>query len=95
MRFHYTDDVLQELLRHGVAPTGATDPQMVRDFLSALYRYEIRQLKAHLVAGAFPRGEYASRVRALRREYVLLSIPLEIWTAPASPPPASRSRARD
>lgn len=81
MRFHYTDDVLQELRRHGVAPTGDTDPQLVRDFLSALYRYEIRRLKARLIAGEFPQREYAAQVRALRRGYVLLSIPLETWTA--------------
>jgi hypothetical protein len=76
----YTEEVLEELLRHGVAPTGATDPQLVRDFLSAIYRYEIRQLKARLLAGEFRQVEYASRVRALRRGYVLLSIPLETWT---------------
>ena len=81
VRYRYTRDVLEELRRHGVAPTEATDPQQVRDFLSALYRYEIRQLKARLLAGEFPQREYASRVRALRRGYVLLSIPLETWTA--------------
>ena len=76
----YTEEVLEELRRHGVAPTSATDPQLVRDFLSALYRYEIRQLKARLLAGEFRQAEYAPRVRALRRGYVLLSIPLETWT---------------
>jgi hypothetical protein len=76
----YTEEVLEELRHHGVAPTGVTDPQLVRDFLSALYRYEIRQLKARLLAGEFRQAEYASRVRALRRGYVLLSIPLETWT---------------
>jgi hypothetical protein len=80
VRFQYSDDVLEELRRHGVAPTDATDPQLVREFLSALYRYEIRQLKTRLLAGEFPHREYASRVRALRRGYVLLSIPLETWT---------------
>jgi hypothetical protein len=79
VQYQYTEDVLEELRRHGVAPTGATDPQLVRDFLSALYRYEIRQLKARLLAGEFRQYEYASRVRALRRGYVLLSIPLETW----------------
>jgi hypothetical protein len=78
--FEYTEEVLEELWKHGVVPTRDTDPQLVRDFLSALYRYEIRQLKARLVAGEFPQGEYASRVRELRRGYVLLSIPLETWT---------------
>jgi hypothetical protein len=82
VRFAYTPEVLVELRRHGVAPTGATDPQMLRDFLSALYRYEIRRLKGRLLAKEFPQREYASRVRALRREYVLLSIPLDTWTRP-------------
>jgi hypothetical protein len=76
----YTEEVLEELRHHGVAPTAVTDPQLVRDFLSALYRYEIRQLKARLLAGEFRQAEYGSRVRALRRGYVLLSIPVETWT---------------
>jgi hypothetical protein len=80
VHFEYTPEVLEELRKHGVVPTDTTDPQTVRDFLSALYRYEIRQLKARLVARQFPQREYASRVRALRRGYVLLSIPLETWT---------------
>jgi hypothetical protein len=80
LRFDYTLEVLEELRKHGVVPTGETDPELVRDFLSALYRFEIRRLKGRLLSGEFPQGEYASRVRALRRGYVLLSIPLETWT---------------
>jgi hypothetical protein len=80
VRFDYTVEVLEELRNRGVVPTGETDPQLVRDFLSALYRFEIRRLKGRLLSGEFPQREYASRVRALRREYVLLSIPLETWT---------------
>jgi hypothetical protein len=80
VRFDYTVEVLEELRKHGVVPAHHTDPQLVRDFLSALYRFEIRRLKGRLLAGEFPPREYASRVRALRRGYVLLSIPLETWT---------------
>jgi hypothetical protein len=80
VRFDYTVEVLEELRKHGVVPTEDTDPQLVRDYLSALYRYEIRQLKGRLLSSEFPQLEYASRVRALRRGYVLLSIPLETWT---------------
>ena len=80
VRFDYTVEVLEELRNRGVVPTGETDPQLVRDFLSALYRFEIRRLKGRLLSGEFPQREDASRVRALRREYVLLSIPLETWT---------------
>jgi hypothetical protein len=78
--FHYTPEVLEELRRHGAAPHERTDPQLVRDWLSALYRHEIRVLKRRLLRGEFPQGEYAGRVRLLRRNYVLLSIPLETWT---------------
>jgi hypothetical protein len=83
VRVQYTPEVLEELRKHGVVPASDTDPQLVRDFLSALYKYEIRQLKARLLAREFPPKDYASRVRALRRGYVLLSIPLETWTRPA------------
>ena len=84
MRFEYTPEVLEELRKHGVVPTDATDPQLVRDFLSALYRDEIRRLKARLLRREFPQAEYAARVRLLRRGYVLLSIPLETWTRPSA-----------
>ena len=82
MRFDYTVEVLEELRTHGIVPAGDTDPQLVRDFLSSLYRYEIRRLKGRLLSGEFPREEYAGRVRAMRRGYVLLSIPIETWTRP-------------
>ena len=76
----YSPEVLDELRGHGVVPRRHTNPQLVRDYLSQLYRYEIRRLKGRLLAGEFPQREYAGRVRELRRGYVLLSIPLEIWT---------------
>ena len=82
MSFHYTPEVLEELRRHGAAPHDGSDPQMVRDWLSAVYKYEIRGLKRRLLRREFPQREYADRVRALRRNYVLLSIPLETWTTP-------------
>ena len=78
--YDYSPEVLDELRRHGVVPMPETDPQLVRDYLSQLYRYEIRRLKGRLLAGEFPQGEYSGRVRQLRRGYVLLSIPIEIWT---------------
>jgi hypothetical protein len=80
--FRYTSEVLAELRRYGVVPLASTDPQFVRDFLSAHYRYEIRQLKERLLRREFPQHEYADRVRTLRRNYVLLSIPLDTWTVP-------------
>jgi hypothetical protein len=80
--WRYSPEVIEELATHGFAPRPDTDPQLVRDALSELYRYEIRALKARLLACEFPQGDYKSHVIALRRRYVLLSIPLQIWTLP-------------
>ncbi|HXE80629.1 MAG TPA: hypothetical protein VNK41_07770 [Vicinamibacterales bacterium] len=80
--FRYRPDILDELRARGVDPDAATDPRFVREYLSDLYRYEIRQLKARLLRGEFPRQEYAGRVVELRKKYVLLSVPVEDWTEP-------------
>jgi hypothetical protein len=77
---HCTPEALEELCHHGAAPHEGSGTQMVRDWLSAVYKHEIRALKRQLLRGEFPQREYADRVRALRRNYVLLSIPLETWT---------------
>jgi hypothetical protein len=78
--WEYQPEVLEELKTHGLAPTPSTDPQFVRDYLSALYKYEIRRLKRRLLEGHIPQQHYADVVRLLRKQYVLLSIPLETWT---------------
>jgi hypothetical protein len=65
--FRYRDDVLRELERHGVKPTPETSPQLVRDYVRDLYKYEIRQLKARMLRKEFSNAEYWNRVDALRR----------------------------
>ena len=70
----YRLDVLQELSRHGVAPAADTPPELVRDFVRDLYKYEIRRLRDRMVAGEFPRSEYAGRVDDLRRKYPVLAL---------------------
>ncbi len=75
----YTSEVLEELARHGLAPCADTPPQQLRDAVRDLYKYEIKRLKARLLAREFPKGEYADRVVALRKRYPVLSIPLELW----------------
>jgi hypothetical protein len=77
--YAYRPDVLERLSGHGVAPRATTPPQLVRDFLSELYRYELRELRGRLLRRAFPRKEYAHRVIEVRRRYALLSIPIENW----------------
>ena len=80
MSFKYRESVLNELIRHGVAPRDDTPPESVRDFINDLYVYEIRALKAQLKAGRFPKSEYAARVEQLRRRYPILSLPIKHWT---------------
>ena len=74
MAYVYRADVLRELERHGVRPTTHTPPQLVRDFVRDLYKYEIRALRDRMLRGEFPRVEYAARVDALRREYPVLAL---------------------
>jgi len=72
--FRYRPDVLQHLLRHGVRPTAQTRPELVRDFVRDLYKYEIRSLRERYLRRDFPKIEYAVRVDALRRRYTVLAL---------------------
>jgi hypothetical protein len=72
--FRYRADVLERLWRHGVQPTIHTAPELVRAFVRDLYRYEIRQLRASMLRGDFPKTEYLDRVAALRDRYIVLAL---------------------
>jgi hypothetical protein len=72
--FKYHENVLRELARHGVCPTPQTRPELVRDYVRELYKYEIRQLKARMLRAEFPRLEYSARVDQLRRQYPVLAL---------------------
>jgi hypothetical protein len=85
--YAYTPEVLEELAVHGLRPEPSTSPQRLRDALRDLYKYEIKVLKARLLAGEFPKAEYADRVIELRRKYPLLSVPIEFWLARTSARP--------
>ncbi len=75
----YRPEVLDELARHGICPRPTTPPRLVRAYLNDLYRYEIRALRARLLAGEFPKREYSPRVAALKSKYPLLAIPIQFW----------------
>jgi hypothetical protein len=80
--YSYRVDVLEHLLRHGVRPTPNTSPQLVRDFIRDLYKYEIRTLRERYLRQEFAKREYAERVDALRRRYPVLALkPLEFLAA--------------
>jgi hypothetical protein len=73
MTFRYRPDVLEQLLRHGVRPTEHTPPELVRDFVRDLYKYEIRNLRDRHIRREFPKQDYAGLVDALRRKYPVLA----------------------
>ena len=78
-RVRYRADVLEHLLRHGIRPTERTQPELVRDFVRDLYKYEIRCLRERYLRKDFPKIEYAGRVDDLRRRYpVLARLPREL-----------------
>jgi hypothetical protein len=80
MRFNYRPAVLEALTAHGVRPDSDSPPDLVRDFINELYRFEIRRLRARMIGGEFPRAEYATRVDELRTRYPILGIPILFWT---------------
>ena len=75
----YRPEVLEALASHGVRPTPGTRPELLHEFVNDLYRFELRRLRARQVRGEIPRQEYSSHVVALRRRYVLVSVPLRRW----------------
>lgn len=79
VRYEYAPEALEVLAGHGLHPRSATPPAVVRDALNDLYRYEIRRLKQRLLAGQFPKALYIDHVVALRKQYWILSIPVERW----------------
>ena len=70
----YRAEVLARLLAHGIRPTERTNPQLVRDYVRDLYKYEIRSLRERYLRREFPKIEYASRVDDLRRRYPVLAL---------------------
>ena len=78
-RYRYRADVLEQLWRHGVQPTAATPPELVHDFVTDLYRYELRRLRDRLVRGEIPKVGYYDRVVELRIKYPLVSLKPHQW----------------
>jgi hypothetical protein len=83
--FVYRRDVLEQLLAHGVRPTPHTRPDLVRDFVRDLYKYEIRRLRERYLRRDFPKAEYAVRVDALRRRYPVLALQAREFVEVQSP----------
>lgn len=78
--YRYRNEVLDQLRAHGIRPKPHTPPELVREFLNDLYRYELRRLRDRLVRREFPKKEYFALVVELRNKYSLLSLRLTQWT---------------
>ena len=65
--------MLAALLIHGVVPTDRTPPELARNFVRDLYKYELRQLRDRYVRKEFPKKEYSDRVVQLRDKYPVLA----------------------
>lgn len=77
--FRYRADVLEQLVRHGVRPTDHTRPELVHEFVSDLYRHELRQLRDRLVRKEFPKREYFGRVVEVRQRYRVIAMKPRDW----------------
>ena len=80
MSYIYHSQVLEQLALHGVTPTPTTRPELVHEFVSDLYRFELRQLRQRQVEGQVDKRDYAAHVVVLRRKYILISVSIVRWT---------------
>jgi hypothetical protein len=79
MTYRYRADVLAQLERHGARPTISTRPELVHEFVSDLYRFELRALRARLIRGEIAKKDYFAHVVDLRRKYPLISLKPWQW----------------
>ena len=80
MPYTYHPQILEALAAHGVRPTPDTSPELVHEFVSDLYRFELRRLRKRQVGGEIPKERYAAHVVDLRRKYLVISVPISRWT---------------
>ena len=80
--FRYRGEILDALWRHGLHPTEHTRPELAHEFVSDLYRHELRRLRQRLLDHEFPKREYAEHVTALRKRYRLISMRATEWLEP-------------
>ena len=74
MVYRYRTNVLERLEAHGIRPRTNTRPELVREFVNDLYRYEIRKLRDRLRRGEFSKDTYFDRVVLLRNQYSVLAL---------------------
>lgn len=72
-------DIVQELRRHGIEAGADDTPATLRAQLNDRYRVDIRALRDRCRAGEVSVRDLPSHVVTLRRNYPLLSVPLDRW----------------
>ena len=80
MEYRYRPDVLEQLAGHGVRATSSTPPELIREFLNDVYRYELRRLRDRLIRREIAKPDYSAHVIQVRNRYLLLSLKLWEWT---------------
>lgn len=75
-------EVTRALARHGITLQPGDTVETVRDRLNDLYLDAVRLIRERQRAGEIPKADYARHVQALRDEYSLLALPLELWEEP-------------
>jgi hypothetical protein len=79
VEYRYKADVLEQLARHGVKPRPTTSPELLRDFVNDLYRFELRRLRDRLIRREIAKPDYYAHVVEVRNRYRLLSLKLWQW----------------
>ena len=82
MTYYYRQQILDGLTSHGIRPKTTTPPQLVHEQVSDLYRFEVRRLRGRYMRGEIPKRDYSANVVELRKKYLLVSIPVRLWTRP-------------
>jgi hypothetical protein len=67
----------------GLAPRDETPPELLREHLNDLYRFELRRLRDRLHAGVVQKPDYIPHVLELRKKYWMLSVRVDRWKDPA------------
>lgn len=83
--WRYRPEVLNQLELFGLCPRSTTPPEKLREFLDALYLFEIRELRyrrkeLETILGPQPLEPYREQLQALKARYTLLGLPIERWT---------------
>jgi hypothetical protein len=75
----WDNEMLDALARLGLAPRDETPPELLREHLNDLYRYELRRLRDEHRAGRISKPDYIPHVLELRKKYWMLSVRLDKW----------------